>query len=197
MNELYVTKTEREHITVGDFGSANPVSLEWSWGEPYPKTLVYALYNNRGIGFLFVSDESPVTVSYREMNSPVNRDSCAEVFISPDPSDKEHYLNFEINAAGVLHLQYGDKLERHDITDVDPRIFEIEARIFEGGWELKLFITFDFMRIYFKDISREMYGNLYKCGDRTAFMHRAAWSPIHTERSAFHLPEYFGKIILT
>ena len=69
MKELHAQKTESTHITMLDFDNASPVNLEWSWGEPFPKTQVYAIYNSNGIGFKFVSEESPVTVNYFENNS--------------------------------------------------------------------------------------------------------------------------------
>lgn len=39
-------------------------------------------------------------------------------------------------------------------------------------------------------------GNFYKCGDLTAEPHYLSWSPIAFERPNFHLPEFFGELLL-
>ncbi len=39
-------------------------------------------------------------------------------------------------------------------------------------------------------------GNFYKCGDLTSEPHYLSWAPITFERPNFHLPAYFGNLIL-
>ena len=39
-------------------------------------------------------------------------------------------------------------------------------------------------------------GNFYKCGDLTSEPHYLSWAPITFERPSFHLPAFFGNLIL-
>lgn len=194
-----VYKTEKSDISINSscWDKAEKISLDWSWGIKAPKTSAYMLYGDKGISIKFETEENPVTVNYLSNNDPVNRDSCVEFFVSSDMENDETYLNFEMNAKGILHLQYGIVGERQNICDVDFNIFNIETKLLNSGWILKIYIPFDFLNKYFKNISGALRGNLYKCGDRTEKPHYLSWSPIETLKPNFHNTKSFGKIILS
>lgn len=198
MKTCNVYKTEISDIPINSpyWEKAEKLSLDWSWGSKAPKTYAYLLYGDHGISIKFETEENPVTVNYLNNNDPVNRDSCVEFFVNSDIDNDETYLNFEVNAKGVLHLQSGTQKERRDVTEIDFNIFNIETKLKNSGWILKIYIPFEFLNKYFKNISKEMRGNLYKCGDHTDKPHYLSWSPIKTLKPDFHNMEGFGKIIL-
>jgi len=54
-------------------------------------------------------------------------------------------------------------------------------------------------RAYFRHDIKSMEGsviraNFYKCGDDQKTTHYLSWSPIGTEKPAFHAPDYFGTL---
>ncbi len=198
MKTCKIQKIEISDVSINSpyWDRAQLLSLDWSWGDESPKTCAYMLYGDKGISVKFETEEHPVTVNYFSNNDPVNRDSCVEFFLNPDTDNAKNYLNFEMNTKGVLHLQVGTEEKRQDICDVDFNIFNIETKLLNSGWILKIYIPFDFLKRYFKNISKEMKGNLYKCGDRTENPHYLSWSPVNTKYPSFHNTESFGKLIL-
>ena len=169
MKVCNVYKTEISDIPINSpyWEKAEKLSLDWSWGISAPNTHAYLLYGDEGISIKFETEDNPVTINYLVNNDPVNRDSCVEFFVGSDMDNDEIYLNFEMNAKGVLHLQAGTERERQDINEIDFNIFNIETKLKNSGWILKIYIPFDFLKQYLKNISNGMRGNLYKCGDHT------------------------------
>lgn len=169
--------------------------LDYSWnGRIDPHSEVRCVWCDEGVVIRFSSEEHPINVQYFHHNDPVNRDSCVEVFLNPNESEDNRYLNFELNAAGVLHLQFGDERCRKDIDDVEFQIFHIETHVSDLGWEARLVVPFSFLRLYYTDLKDEWRANFYKCGDRTENPHYLCWAEIPTERPSFHQSKYFGRI---
>lgn len=197
MKTCYVKKINRANIPINSevWECAEKLNINYSWSnDNAPLTYAYILYCNEGIGVKFVSYESPVEVNYYRNNDPVNRDSCVEFFIG---DGTEKYLNFEINAAGVLHLQYGDENNRDNINSDIFNIFNIETEILNDCWCAKFFIPFSFLNTYFKgNYKKILRGNLFKCGDHTKSPHHICWSPVETKTVKFHDTKYFGNVIL-
>ena len=194
MKEYTVLKTDKSSLSLFDpeWSRAGELSLDFSWVAGAPRTSAYMLKVDRGLYVKFVSDEHPQRIEYRQYNDPVNRDSCVEIFLTPDVNDTEHYLNFEMNAGGCMYLGYGTKSCRSAITDVDFGIFGVEVERSCDGWALMLFIPFDFLGEYFECLTDTMRANLYKCADRSSNPHHLAWSPVMSDRPLFHDPEFFG-----
>ena len=183
------------HINDPCWEQSEPLRLIYGWaGSTQPETTAAMFWNQNGIVVRFRSSEHPVTVRYRNHNDPVNRDSCVEIFLNPNELEDNRYLNFELNAAGLMHLQFGDEVSREDIVDVDFRIFHIQTRISDSGWDAKLVIPFSFLRRYYAALLSEWRINLYKCGDRTTHPHYLCWAKIPTEKPNFHQSKYFGRV---
>lgn len=131
---------------------------------------------------------------------PVCTDSCLEFFFCPEPGNR--YFNFETNPNGSLYLGFGKpgaercRLYREDFRD----IFHIRPFDIPGGWGIELKIPVSFVRIYVPEFQLhaglELRGNFFKCGDETAAPHYMAWSKVEFPIPRFHLPEYFGTLLL-
>ena len=126
-------------------------------------------------------------------------DSCLEFFISPVAGDAR-YLNFEFNPNCALCLQIGtSKTDRTRLVRTDDLFQAVSTRT-EDGWEITYRIPFDFVRSLYPDFSAEsgtiLRGNFYKCGNLTVQKHYLSWSPIESDTPNFHLPEYFGVLVL-
>lgn len=128
--------------------------------------------------------------------APVCDDSCMEFFFRP--TQKMDYFNIEINPNRAIYLGFGTCLE--DLIRLQPRnvqdLFQIKTQMTDTGWVLTYRIPFAFIRRFFPEFKAEVggkiYGNAYKCGDRTVQPHYLAWNPIEWFEPAFHRPEQFG-----
>lgn len=138
--------------------------------------------------------EENIRAEYTEPLSPVWCDSCLEFFFQIEGD--ENYFNFEINPNGCMCIQYG-KEERFDIVRENGKeYFAVTTNETNDGWEAFYRIPRKFIRLFCRDFAfdRDIMGNMYKCGDRTAQKHYLAWRPISTESPNFHKPEYFGRM---
>lgn len=130
-------------------------------------------------------------------------DSCCEIFLQIPGSPE--YLNFELNAAGVLLAARGTgrgdrvKLPKETLDSV-VRMASIEgAQDFSGGvwsWRTIMMIPFEVLGLNADALPASLRGNIYKCGDKTAHPHFLSWNPIGTPAPDFHRPEYFGELVL-
>lgn len=140
-----------------------------------------------------VTNERPLRATKTQRNDQVCEDSCMELFLCPDNNDAR-YLNFEINPLGTLLLYVCTGRQKMVPDEPDVAIFNICSTITQDTWQLTYEIPYDFFRKYFRNVTTEMRGNFYKCGDNTLIRHYGCWNPV--EVHDFHQPGYFGKFIL-
>lgn len=128
-------------------------------------------------------------------------DSCLEFFVQP--TEKPIYLNFEINPLCNYLIGHGDG-SVHDrlrirVPDFETRMAP-KVEFTEKGWVLTYKVPFAFLQLFFPQfkagVGVKMRANLFKCGDETVKDHYLAWSPVVSEEPMFHIPEYFGQLIL-
>lgn len=128
-------------------------------------------------------------------------DSCLEFFFRPE-NEGDRYLNFECNPNGSLYLAFGRpgsqrcRLYRSDFR----QIFQLRPFDIPGGWGIELKVPVSFVRIFVPEFQLhaglELRGNFFKCGDETVAPHYMAWNPVEVSHPNFHLPEFFGRLIL-
>ena len=139
-------------------------------------------------------------------------DSCLEFFIQP--AGDNGYINFEINACGVMlamHIldpertTHGFKKYRY-LTEEEVKGMKIfhtlpdrlNAEITtETTYRLGWFIPFDLfkqvMGIEAPAAGEVWKGNVFKCGDETSLPHHLSWTELGELN--FHTPQYFGEMI--
>ena len=141
--------------------------------------------------------EKDIRAEYTAPLSPVHEDSCLEFFFMPE--GEEHYLNFEINPNGCLHIGFGrNRNDRERIVPDNPeKLFSIRTARTAEGWETKYRIPDAFLRKYYPGFafSGILKANVYKCGDKTVHPHYLAWQPVGTPTPDYHRPEYFGEMV--
>lgn len=130
-------------------------------------------------------------------------DSCCEIFLKE--VDSPSYINIEVNAGG--HLLAARGTSRHDrvplpleslsrivrFADVDGPVDQADGIC---SWSVTLIIPFGVIGLDPKRLPEKLQGNIYKCGDKTAFPHFLSWAPIGTPSPDFHCPEYFGEFLM-
>jgi len=145
-----------------------------------------------------------VRAVHREINSPVHKDSCVEIFIGLE--GEEEYYNYEFNCLGICSAGFGSG--RHGRKKVPENIIRkikadsLLSSVSDGGiplicWELTLILPieiFCFHRItsWQGQVCR---GNFYKCGDDLPEPHFITWNHVAAEKPDFHRPESFGRIV--
>jgi len=157
----------------------------------------------------FIVKEREILGTFTQDGSDVYKDSCAEIFLSPENSD--HYYNFEFNCLGTCLAQVGTQRENREILGTDilsgiRRISSLERspyhKYHEGlvdeaeVWSLLLVIPSSaFVRDSISNFQGfRMRGNFYKCGDNLETPHYLSWNPVLTEQPDFHRPEFFGEL---
>lgn len=181
---------------------------QWLSVEQPPETEVRGAYDEEALHLQFrVFEEAPV-MRHRQHGDPVYQDSCVEFFLQPMPARESRYLNFELNAAGVLLLEIGEQgQQRKRILPEAASQFGIRTALGLWNrecrrmhWELNLRIPFAFLKYWFPDFKAErgtvMRGNFYKCGDLTPAPHYMSWSPVQSDTPNFHLIDSFGTLVL-
>ncbi len=156
--------------------------------------------------------EREILGSYTKDGSPVCRDSCVELFLSPEGAGG--YYNFEFNCIGCCLLCYGESREEraplaweklNQITRIPSLGFEPVHRM-QGAsleeresWSLLVVIPASIFSCHGEAApasfaSLKMRGNLYSCGDDLQKPHFLSWNPVETGNPDFHRPEYFGEL---
>ncbi len=156
-------------------------------------------WDEAGIYVRLCAKEKNIRAELTEKLDPIWQDSCLEFFFRP--TEDLHYFNIEFNANCALCLGYGTGKE--DLTRLvvwnHMKLFTPEVIRTDDGWEITYIVPFEFVRRFFRDFTPKsglkMYGNFYKCGDKTLQPHYMRWNPIPEGRS-FHSPEDFGSLIL-
>ena len=129
------------------------------------------------------------------------QDSCMEFFFRPDINDSR-YFNFEITPTGFMYLGLGSCRENSVrlYPDNPMELFQIEPNDTLDGWMLTYAIPFSFVQSYFPGFEPKpglvMRANCYKCGDLTAQPHYLTWNLCKKDNPDFHVPEFFGEMIL-
>lgn len=172
-----------------------------------PEVRVWLAYSHEALRILFrVYEENPLA-RFTRLNDPVYKDSCVEFFLQPTPGTDNRYLNFELNALGTLLLGLGEGRAQREYLNVDPALLGIQTSTVcvdpadgRSFWELQFSIPFSWLIASFPDFlpqpGTRMRGNLYKCGDETAFPHYGAWSRVTSPTPDFHRSCDFGELLL-
>jgi len=148
----------------------------------------------------------------------VNEDSCVEFFVTN--ADQSRYFNFEFNCMGVcnashrisksedVHRLTPDELHsilRHSsittapsTAPLSPLSAPFDFRDGDYCWSLTVGIPLFLLNITPAMLNQPvtLRGNFYKCGDLTSEPHYLSWAPITFECPNFHLPTFFGTLIL-
>lgn len=146
----------------------------------------------------------------------VNEDSCVEFFVTNAQGTR--YFNFEFNCVGVCNASHRiSKTEDvHRLTPEDLQRVLRWSSLTEGGegepalvapfdkcdgdyaWSLTVGIPLRMLGVIESMLEKpvRLRANFYKCGDKTMEPHYLSWNPICCERPNFHLPEFFGELLL-
>jgi hypothetical protein len=173
----------------------------WNRSVYQPEAAVKLFYTETHFHVRFEAEEDHIRAMETRPNGAVHLDSCVEWFVIPCPESSNEYVNFEINAAGVLHAAIGkDRYERKFAEGELYKSVIIWPYIDSPVWRAEYAVPFTFFETLYGKINfaagHKMRANFYKCGDNLRRPHWACWNPIETEKPDFHVSEWFGELVL-
>lgn len=144
--------------------------------------------------------EKTIIAEETRTGGDVYRDSCMEFFFQPRPDSDPRYINFEANAAGVMHIGVGAGRGGREVLRQLPDDLRVLASVKRGErWSVQYTITPELIGRWFEGFSfksgMRMRGNFYKC-DESIHPHFGCWNPINALTPDFHRPDCFGWIVL-
>lgn len=195
---VFKKSTEETHVYSPVWESterAEIVTCPWQEFQINPYTYAQGLITDDALVIRMVSEEKELRSCMQKVNGRVCDDSCMEFFFCPDENDAR-YLNIEANALGVMHIGLGEGRHgrSHPIEDMSP--FNCQTMTMDGKWYLRYEIPFSVLKTMFNNVSTEIRGNFYKCGEQTGHEHYIVWNNIETPNPDYHRPEFFGRITL-
>lgn len=214
MEKSYIINKVQDDIvwTESDWNKIASIEIDnfpWDNNGYRPRTEVKMVYSNSFLKIHFKSFEKEIKTVYSNVNDPVYEDSCVEFFFSPILSKEKNYMNFEINAIGTYLIGFGPyNGDRIRITNEDINTFSINTSVTEESvknyeedfWTITITLPFTFIEKYFGKLNfhsgYKFKGNFYKCGDKTKFSHYGCWNLINNDVPNFHLPDFFGTLVL-
>lgn len=184
-------------------------TVPWQEFPDRPEAAFRIAWSGRYLIVKFYVREREILGRFRKDQEPVYRDSCVELFLSPQ--GKDYYYNFEFNCLGTCLAQVGS--DRSDREPLDEAVLSRIVRLsslgkepcherFEGplseadSWSLLAAIPVDcLVRDDLQDFAGQKFtGNLYKCGDDLTTPHYLSWNPVGSEEPDYHRPEFFGEL---
>lgn len=178
--------------------------VNWPNEYPYKPSCSFDVARSRDcLAFRFDVEGADLRATVMHDNGESWKDSCCEVFISPEGGE---YYNVETTCIGSVLMACGSgragrvKLPPEQVARVIRRSsLPHEPVEVAGGmhrWQLAVLIPFSLIGLDPERLPSSLRGNVYKCGDLTATPHFLSWNPIRTEHPDFHRPECFGEFLL-
>ena len=166
-----------------------------------PKVVFNVTYSEEGFHVHFDAYESNPKRVITEHFGPVHLDSCLEWFINFDPERTDNYINFEVNANGVINFAWRpDRYSGEAFTTEEAESLNIKTEIFTDKWTVDYTVPFSLIKKYMPEFELKrgavLPSNVYKCGDETESEHYGCWKMVNMEKPDFHRPEYFGRMII-
>jgi len=189
--------------------AAGDFHFNWWTAGAREMTVVKALWDDANLYFGYYVHDRHISGSVIKRHGPVSQDDCVEVFLSPNPAKLRNYYGFEINVIGTM-LKFL-------IADWRPKpiYWEPEGVRYrtshhgmpskqespqDDHWILELAIPWsNFSRDAVRVPPRagdEWRANFNRAGGVTDAQY-STWSPVHTPKPNFHVPEDFGWIRFT
>ncbi|TPE43928.1 carbohydrate-binding family 9-like protein [Pontibacter mangrovi] len=174
----------------------------WSGDTDRPEVEFILAHNGSCLFLKYSVHENAVLARYRNLNDPVYKDSCVELFLSFG-NDKAYY-NLETNCLGTSLLAYGTGREGRKFIAPEALAqikHSASLKINRKGknsrhWQLTQVVPLAVFTEHRLEHLSGLHGraNLYKCGDDLPEPHFLTWSPVQAPAPDFHRPECFGQV---
>lgn len=180
-----------------------------NWSDyPYaPKVEFRMAYTDHALLLHYRVEEEAVRAEARMDNGRVWEDSCVEFFSVPAADGI--YYNMECNCVGRLLIGAGAEREGRsrapqEVIDRVDRWCSLGREDFDlrpepCAWQVALVIPVEAYFLHRITATAELgkiRANFYKCGDRLPRPHFLSWNAIDLPKPDFHVPPFFGEVVL-
>ncbi|MBE8720483.1 carbohydrate-binding family 9-like protein [Sphingobacterium pedocola] len=200
INEIKGTDFFAIREEIKDLSWNSVAESPWKADFPYSPVVGFQIaHTDSSVILHYAVKEEFLKAQYIRSNENVWEDSCVEFFISLD--NKESYYNFEFNILGTGLIGYGSavKAERKrlaagmiDAVNTYSAVCKVDG---QKKWNLILQIPKTIIGTT-EWSGRRLHANFYKCGDKLPNPHFIVWNNIDHPTPNFHLPEFFGDLII-
>ena len=187
-----------------------PFQFPWWQSGKKEQTVAKLLYDDKNLYVAYLCEDAHIWAEHTERDSAVCRDDCVELFVAPDPARPNAYFNIEMNVIGIFLDQFHPDGPGVPVKEEwNGRGIRIATSISgtlnddsdtDQHWILEAAIPFENYAPAAKhappkpgDVWRV---GLNRCGGKTNEQY-SQWSPSHTPKPAFHVPERFGRMIFS
>ncbi len=188
----FQNKSWRELVTVKRYWSGT-IAPEGRWFRAallWSNNFLYVRHR-ASISEPLIIDQNPVLD--KKTNGLWNRD-VFEIFIAPNPKQKDHYFEFEVAPTGEwIDLEIKHLLDKRKTNFEYESRYEVAARFDE--------IVETTMKIPWAafgkkaSVGEHWYGNIMRAMGRKESRGYLAWRATETDVPNFHVPARFGKFI--
>ncbi|MFS8085018.1 MAG: carbohydrate-binding family 9-like protein [Acidobacteriota bacterium] len=191
-------------LTSAEWNKAHPVQIDRYWsGDAAPATRhaeARILWSQKALHLRFVCQQGEPTVvsSHPQTEKKTiglwDRDVC-EIFIAPDPSVVERYLEFEAAPTGewldvAIHWT---RDKRESDWDFNSHM-TAAARVEKARVTIAIRIPWNHW-IHEPQTGERWRVNLFRCVGSDPGRGYLAWQPTRTREANFHVPQVFGWLI--
>lgn len=172
-------------------------SYVWGPDGYCPEARAYVARTDEGLLVLMCAREAETIAVETRFGGDVYRDSCLEFFLTACPEINPAYINFEVNAAGVMHIGVGASRFDRTVLNRMPEGLRVSHSRHEGQWWA---VCYNIPESLIREklgggMEDAMRGNFYKC-DESIHPHFGSWNPVRWDTPDFHRPESFGELRL-
>jgi hypothetical protein len=190
--------------------NAQSVTLQFPWEQQTgakQKTSARLLWDDHNLYVGYECEDNDITAKFTERDDPTYRDDAVEIFINPDPKQKDFYYGLEMNARGTLYDYFYAfpklLLKRINFSGVQLRT-QMNGTLNQSddqdaGWTLELAIPWsNFEELTKAEAPRP--GTIWRANinrwDGTEPKRRlSVWSDSAQPRPSPHNPERFGELV--
>ena len=98
-------------VQVDDAEKLKIDTVLWDTEDGAPVTYAQIAYDDEGFAIKYTIEESDPLAEQKVHCEPVHTDSCVEFFVNFLPDETDWYMNFEVNANGIMNPSY--RLDRY------------------------------------------------------------------------------------
>lgn len=162
-----------------------------------------AFVENRGVYVTLVCEESNPKRDCREHQVPICQDSVMEAFFAftqngTVPENNDLYMNYEMNANGMLYAKYGaGRKNRTFISAQHHKLSACTAKIEKACWTVSFLLPKELLEQLgvwrMVEGGDTFYCNFYKISEDPSIEHYASYAPIESDVPNFHVPANFAE----
>lgn len=180
--------------------------LPWPSSFPYkPECKFKIVHDEQYLYIRYYVAEKIIRALFTKDQEPVWQDSCVEFFCKS--SEQDTYSNFEFNCIGtclaatrtgrnenIVPFSNEQMASIVRLPDLGKQPFPEKKGFF--SWTLTVAIPLNLIGVEPNVAKKQIRANFYKCADGTEQPHYIAWNNIVSLEPDFHLPLFFGTLIL-